>query len=404
MQIVNIKEVKPNPRNPRIIKDDKFNKLVKSIKDFPDMLNKRPLIVFTDVDGKYIVLGGNMRLKACKEIGIKEVPVIFADEWTEEQKAEFLIKDNVGFGEWDWDELQADWDAEKLDEWGLDLPVDLSVQEELEAEEDDFDVPEGGIETDIVLGDLFEIGEHRLLCGDSTCSDTVAKLMDGSKADMVFTDPPYLMDFQGNVSWDEKNGTQPTYNAKHDSIKNDKMSKEDGENFLDAINANIQLFCIGAFYITFYRLGMDKYFASMTRTGLQCRSVIIWEKGNHTLSNSDYMSRYEPIFYGWVDKHNFYGGKNGMDVWQIDRTKKNELHPTMKPIPLCEKAISDASKTEDKVLDLFLGSGSTMVASHQLKRKCYGMELDPKYCQVIIDRMKKLDPTLVIKRNGETAQ
>jgi DNA modification methylase len=112
------------------------------------------------------------------------------------------------------------------------------------------------------------------------------------------------------------------------------------------------------------------------------------------------MSKCEHIFYGWVKEHNFYGGNNGMDIWDIPRTQKNELHPTMKPIPLCEKAISDASKKNDKVLDLFLGSGSTMVASHQLNRKCYGMELDPKYCQVIVDRMKKLDPSLVIKKNG----
>ena len=127
--IVKINEVKPNPKNPRLIKDDKFKKLVKSIQEFPDMLNKRPLIVFTDVDGKYVVLGGNMRLKACKEIGLKEIPVILADEWTEEQKAEFLIKDNVGFGEWDWDQLQSEWDTEKLDEWGLDLPVFLNDDE-----------------------------------------------------------------------------------------------------------------------------------------------------------------------------------------------------------------------------------------------------------------------------------
>jgi hypothetical protein len=119
MQIVKINEVKPNPKNPRLIKDEKFKKLVKSIQEFPDMLNKRPLIVFTDVDNKYVVLGGNMRLKACKEVGIKEIPVIVADEWTEEQKAEFLIKDNVGFGEWDWDGLANEWDVEKLEDWGL---------------------------------------------------------------------------------------------------------------------------------------------------------------------------------------------------------------------------------------------------------------------------------------------
>jgi len=120
--IVSINKLKPNPKNPRIIKDEKFNKLVKSIQDFPDMLNKRPLIVFTDTDGKYVVLGGNMRLKACNEIGLKEVPVILADEWTEEQKAEFLIKDNVGFGEWDWDSLANEWNTDELTDWGLDIP------------------------------------------------------------------------------------------------------------------------------------------------------------------------------------------------------------------------------------------------------------------------------------------
>jgi ParB-like chromosome segregation protein Spo0J len=131
MKIVSIKEVKSNPKNPRIIKDDKFKKLVKSIQEFPDMLNKRPLIVFTDVDNKYVVLGGNMRLKACNELGIKEIPIIVADEWTEEQKNEFLIKDNVGFGEWDWDDLANEWDAEKLDDWGLDVPIFKDDETEL---------------------------------------------------------------------------------------------------------------------------------------------------------------------------------------------------------------------------------------------------------------------------------
>jgi DNA modification methylase len=390
MQIVKLSEVKLNPNNPRLIKDDKFKKLVQSIKDFPEMLNIRPIVVNQDM----IILGGNMRYKACKEAGLKEIPIIKTD-LTEEQQREFLIKDNTSGGEWDWEVLANEWDTEQLEVWGLDLPIDFNT-EVLEAEEDDFEVPEGGIETDIVLGDLFEIGEHRLLCGDSTDSDQVAKLMNGQKADMVFTDPPYLMDFTGGIHAD---GSK-SFNSKHGGIKNDKMSKEDGDDFLDAINANIQLFTKGAFYICFYRLKLGEYFESLKRTGLEVRALITWNKGNHTLSNSDYMSKCEHIFYGWVQEHNFYGGNNGMDIWEIPRTQKNELHPTMKPIPLCEKAISDASKIDDKVLDLFLGSGSTMVASHQLKRKCYGMELDPKYCQVIIDRMKKLDPTLIIKRNG----
>lgn len=123
MELVNIKEVKPNPKNPRFIKDQKFKQLVTSIREFPDMLNKRPLVVFTDTDGKFVVLGGNMRLKALEELKIKEVPIIKADEWTEEQKNEFLIKDNVGFGEWDWDQLANEWDAEDLKHWGLDVPV-----------------------------------------------------------------------------------------------------------------------------------------------------------------------------------------------------------------------------------------------------------------------------------------
>jgi ParB-like chromosome segregation protein Spo0J len=148
MKLVNISEVKPNPKNPRIIKDVKFNKLVTSIKEFPDMLNKRPLIVFTDVDNKYVVLGGNMRLKACKEIGLKEIPIIVADEWTEEQKNEFLIKDNVGFGEWDWDSLANEWDVEKLDDWGLNVPefsndIDYSILDDEDLADDLLDMANG---------------------------------------------------------------------------------------------------------------------------------------------------------------------------------------------------------------------------------------------------------------------
>lgn len=393
MEIVKITSIKLNPNNPRIIKDDKFKKLVQSIKDFPEMLNIRPIVVNKDM----IILGGNMRYKACREAGLKEVPIIVTD-LSEEKQREFLIKDNTSGGEWDWEVLANEWDVEQLNEWGLDIP-ELEIPQILEAEEDDYEVP-NEIETDIVLGDLFEIGEHRLLCGDSTCSDTVAKLMNGEKADMVFTDPPYLMDFDGGMTTSKDGNWTKSFNATHGGIKNDKMDKSKEADFLDAINSNIQLFTKGAFYICFYRLKLGDYFSSMDRTGLKTRTLITWNKGNHTMSNSDYWSKCEHIFYGWIDEHNFYGG-NDYDIWDITRTQKNDLHPTMKPIPLCEKAINNSSKQNDLVFDLFLGSGSTMVASHQLKRKCYGMELDPKYCQVIVDRMRKLDPSLVIKRNGE---
>ncbi len=182
-KLISVNLLKPNPDNPRVIKDEKFTQLVESIKSAPWMLQLRPIVVNSDMT----VLGGNMRLKACIAAGMGQVPVIQAADLTQEQQREFVIKDNVGFGDFDWPVIQDQWPEAAV--WGLDIPEFALVKPE--AEEDDYDVPEGGIETDIVLGDLFEIGEHRLLCGDSTCSDTVAKLMDGQKADMVFTDPPY---------------------------------------------------------------------------------------------------------------------------------------------------------------------------------------------------------------------
>ena len=395
MEIIKTKisEVKLNPNNPRLIKDDKFIKLVQSIKDFPEMLDIRPIVVNQDM----IILGGNMRFKACKEAGLKEIPVIVAGNLSEEQQREFLIKDNTSGGEWDFDMLANEWDVEKLEEWGLDMP-NFEPDVVLEAEEDDFNSTPPEVPK-TVLGDLYEIGEHRLLCGDSTDSDVVAKLMNGEKADMVFTDPPYLMDFDGGMTSNKDGNWTKSFNSTHGGIKNDKMDKSKESDFLDAINSNIQLFTKGAFYICFYRLKLGDYFSSMDRTGLKTRTLITWNKGNHTMSNSDYWSKCEHIFYGWIDEHNFYGG-NDYDIWDISRTQKNDLHPTMKPIPLCEKAINNSSKVNDLVFDLFLGSGSTMVASHQLKRKCYGMELDPKYCDVIVKRMIKLDDTLTIKLNG----
>ena len=184
-ETIKLYKIKSNPNNPRLIKVDKFHKLVKSIKEFPEMLKIRLIVVNDDL----IVLGGNMRLKACKDAGLKEVSIIKASELTAEQQREFIVKDNVGFGEWDWNMIANEWDAEQLDDWGLDLPVDFNVVEE--AEEDDYTEPDN-LKVDVVLGDLIEIGEHRLLCGDSTDSDQVAKLTNGEKADMVFTDPPYL--------------------------------------------------------------------------------------------------------------------------------------------------------------------------------------------------------------------
>ena len=397
---VKISEIKPNPNNPRLVKDDKFAKLVQSIKDFPEMLELRPIVVNDDM----IVLGGNMRLKACKEAGLKEVPIIKASQLTEEQQREFIIKDNLGYGEWDWEMIANEWDVDKLNEWGMDIP-DFKG-EEIEAVEDDYEIPEE-IKSDIVLGDLVEIGQHRLLCGDSTDSDQVAKLMNGEKADMVFTDPPYNVDFKGQeLSNTTKDGVEVLHhkgaNAKHDKIKNDSMPDEDFIEFMKQILSNILLYNQGAWYFSFCDLKLDLLLNPLKELGFKWKSIIIWKKNQATLSGKDYKSRYEPIIYG-CPENSFYGERYKQeDIWEFQRTLKNDLHPTMKPIPLIENALKNSSKEGMKILDLFLGSGSTMVASHQLNRKCYGMELDPKYCQVIVDRMMKLDPSLEVKINGKS--
>jgi DNA modification methylase len=270
-----------------------------------------------------------------------------------------------------------------LDLLGFD-DTELSLLDEVEQTEgltDEDAVPDVPDEPITKLGDVWLLGNHRLMCGDSTSIDDVEKLMPET-ANMIFTDPPYLMDFTGGIHAD---GSK-SFNSKHGAIKNDKMSEKDGNDFLDAINSIIKLKVDGAFYITFYRLGINKYYASMDRVGLQCRSLVIWDKGNHTLSNSDYMSMYEPMFYGWVNNHKFYGGKNGMDIWRIKRTIKNDLHPTMKPVELVEKAVEDGSQINAVVLDLFGGSGTTIIACEKNNRKGRLMELDPKYCDVIIKR------------------
>ena len=393
---INIKEIKSNPNNPRVLKDDKFKKLVQSLKDFPEMANVRPIVVNTEM----IVLGGNMRLRAMQEAGWKKAPVQIVD-WSIEKQNEFIIKDNVGFGEWDWDAIANEWNESELIEWGLDLPVNFET--ELEAEEDEFDVPENGIETDIVLGDLFEIGEHRLLCGDSTDSDAVAKLMNGQKADMVFTDPPYNIGYKGTMSNTTVNGIEVGHvaiSAKYDDIKNDKMSENDFYTFICDILKEIKLNCKGAYYISFGSQTLLQLLKPLNDLDIEYKSIIVWMKNQSTISGKDFKSRYEPIVYGRFNDA-FYGERfNQEDIWEFQRTLKNDLHPTMKPIPLIENALKYSSKEGFTIMDLFLGSGSTMVASHQLKRKCYGMELEPKYCQVIIDRMIKLDENLVIKKNG----
>ena len=390
--IMKLSAIKQNPNNPRSINKDKFAKLVKSIEEFPRMLELRPIVLNKD----NIVLGGNMRLKACKQIGLTEVPVVYADDLTEEEQRQFIIKDNVGFGDWDWELLANEWDVSDLNDWGLDLP-DMDVQV-LEAEEDHYEEPDN-LQVDVVLGDLIEIGEHRLLCGDSTDSDQVAKLMNGEKADMVFTDPPYGMkldaDYSGMKSEMFMGGMG---GKKYDNIKGDH------DDFTEELINTI--FACFDYCKEIFIWGAD-YFAELL-PNKNDGSWVVWDKranGNDDISedkSSDkmYGSTFELCWS--KNKHKRYiarvkwAGIFGMS----SQDTKYRVHPAQKPIELAAWFFNRWGSDNDLVADLYLGGGTTMVAAHQLNRKCYGMELDPKYCQVIIDRMLNLDPTLEVKING----
>ena len=418
-----LSELKPLEKNPFKAKDDKqIEKIGKSINDFERMMSIRPIII----DEENTILGGNKRYFALKKLGYKEIP----DTWvkreeglTEDEKREFIVKDNAHWGsEWDYEMLQ-DWDID-LEDWGVDFPDFETEAEELEAKEDDYEIPDE-IETDIVLGDLFELSSneltHRLLCGDSTDSEQVAKLMNGEKADMVMTDPPYNVAYEG--------GTGLT-------IMNDEM---DNDSFYTFLLLFYKAFADvtkdgGAWYVWHADVEGLNFRKAMADSGLLVKQCLIWVKNTMIMGRRDYHWKHESCLYGWKagaahyftnDRTNTTVIEDKLDIKKLkkdellklltevmsDKTKttvihhdkplKNGEHPTMKPVLLLAPLIENSSKPKWIVGDPFLGSGSTMVAAHQLNRKCYGMELDPKYCQVIVDRMKKLDPDIVIKKNGK---
>jgi DNA modification methylase len=414
MKHVPISQVIPNKTNPRFIKDDKFKKLTQSIKDFPQMLELRPIVV----DSEMVVLGGNMRLKACQAAGLVEVPIIVAENLTLNQRQEFIIKDNVGFGEWDWDILANEWDMQDLQVWGLDLPFDNTPV--LEAEEDDYQAP-AEIKTDIVLGDLIEIGQHRLMCGDSTDSDAIAKLMDGKQAEMLFTSPPY--------------SDMREYNGEKD------LSVDNISDFIPSWMpfANYQVVNLGIQrkdndIVPYW----DTYIEKAKSCGYKLMSWNVWHKSSVSVGQQ---SAFIPIYHEWIfvfgtkfkdinrtwDRESEAISKNKRKVRQADGSMKEStigkqeskkemesvfrsnveygsiraLHPATFPVELPSEYIKAMTNENQIVAESFTGSGSTMIAAHQLNRKCYGMELDTKYCQVIIDRMHKLDPSLEIKINGK---
>lgn len=348
-----LSEIKINPKNPRIIKDDRFKKLVKSVEEFPKMMKLRPIVI----DEQGMVLGGNMRLKVLQHLKFKEIPdewVKRADELTEDEKQRFIVSDNVGFGDWNWDELANEWDAVKLEDWGLELPVDFGVK--LDAEEDDYQIPDE-IHTDIVLGDLFEIGPHRLLCGDSTNAEDVKRLMNGEKADMIFTDPPYDL---------EDNYSQNIFDATKDDCHIFIMNSD--RLLIENVNNGYSWF--------------RKFFSVDFR---QARLV----SNNQPMTRIDLIAEFRKGKTKFNNLHDGFSTLIECSKIHNDNEKVNFGFNQAKRIELPSTFIQHYSNKNELIVDFFGGAGSTMAASHQLGRKCYMMEFEPKNCQIIIDRMKK---------------
>jgi DNA modification methylase len=390
MEKLNIAAIKPNEENPRFITDSKFKKLVKSIKDFPEMLEARPLVI----DEDNVVLGGNMRLKALKAAGVFEIPVKRVEGWTAKQKKEFIIKDNLGYGEWDWELAANGWDAEQLEDWGLEIPS-FEIEPEAEAVEDDYSEPDD-LKVDVVLGDLIEIGQHRLLCGDSTDSDQLDKLMNGEKADIAFTSPPYNAgnNVRGNFyqnDLDNKSNEDYTkflYDFTINTIINSKFSF-----------VNIQLLENNKTDLIDYQYKLKN----------NIKDILVWNKNIAPphINKGTFSTKWEYVFAfsennksrsfpcQWQGKFN-----NVIETENASGNQFANIHKATFPVSFPSWIIEKMDFAKS-ILDVFMGTGTTMVAAHQLNRKCYGMELDPKYCQVIIDRMAKLDETLNIKINGK---
>lgn len=381
--------LKKLPNNPRIIKKEDMERLKTSVKNNPDYFEARPLIL-SNRTGELVILAGNQRYEAAKALGLEEVPTVLLEGLTEEREKEIIIRDNVSNGDWDYDALANEFEIDDLEEWGA--PVDWE-EEPAEAVEDEAPEVDETAPVESKLGEIYQLGGHRLMCGDSTDAASVALLMNGEKADMVFTDPPY------GVSYTEKNKFLNSLGkpmAFPKAIENDSKAPEEMYEFWVKCFSLLHQFSKDtmAYYVTAPQGGdlLLLLLQALRDSGFMLKHQLVWNKNNHVLGRCDYNYKHEPIIYGWKigKKHNFYGkGKFKTSVWDIPKPLKNDLHPTMKPVELVVNAELDATKEGDIVLDLFGGSGTALIASEQTGRKCYMMELDPKYCDVIRKRYWK---------------
>lgn len=376
MEIVyrKLSELKPNPKNPRKGTKEAIEKLAESIKGNPKFFEARPILL-SDRTGQLVIIGGERRSEAAALLKLETVPTILMSGLNEAQEDEILIKDNTHAGVWDEQKLQA-WGKEQLQGWNVDGVK--WPKSEPEIKEDNFD-PDKKVKSRVKPGELWQLGKHRLMCGDSTKREDVEKLTGGVKIDMCFTDPPYNIDYV--------NIKHPKFVVRH--IENDNMTTEEYKLFSKKIAEILKQtvrFCV---YVC-GAPGRDgrTLFAELDKT-ITNSTVVVWNKDVFTLGRGKYQNKYEPIWFGWVENGtSFTDDRSLANVWDIARPKASQLHPTMKPIELITTAMAH-NPTAKTIIDLFGGSGSTLIAAEQMKRDCYTMELDPHYCDVIIDRWEE---------------
>ncbi len=367
---VNINELIPAEYNPRKLTQKQEAELNASIDKF-DICD--PIII----NKNNIIIGGHQRIKVLKKRNVTLVDVrIPSRDLTIEEEKELNLRLNKNMGEWDF-KLLSNFDKDLLINIGFDS-IDIDKIFPVVSDEKDDAIPEvKENEYGVVTGDIWELGNHRLMCGDSTLSD-VAILMDGKLADMIHTDPPYNVNYGANKK-------HPSHKIR--SIENDHQSKEDWEDFCNKLFLNFKAFNKGDIYM-WGASGPEGMKMRLLLCDLGCHwsATIIWKKDRLVLTPANYQRMYEPCFYGWFGKSTYQGDRKNTEVWEEKRPSSSKLHPTMKPVELCSRAIINSSKQRDIVLDLFLGSGSTLIACEKTGRYCYGMELNQHYCSVIIKR------------------
>lgn len=358
---------------------------------------------------KNIIVEGHGRQIAAMELGMEKVPCIRLDHLTDTQRRDYAIRHNrtTELSGWDFDKLQAEISAlelEGVDLGGLNFDLSAITGEDPAASIVEDDAPETPETPVSKLGDIWQLGHHRLMCGDSTDAAAWAQLMDGEQADVVFTDPPY------GVSIGEKNKTLNKKNRSHsieENILNDTLGAGELYSMLKAAFINVRENCKddACYFVTSPQgggLGL-MMLQMMKDAGLEVRHVLMWMKNSATFSlgRLDYDYQHEPIFYTWTKSHhNFRNGENRTTVWQYDKPRKCDLHPTMKPVALVANAILDGSQEGMIVLDAFCGSGTTIIAAEQTKRKARCMELDPHYVDVAVNRWENLTGQKAVLLNG----